>query len=758
MPALVLFGRRWRVGTDDFVWPSMFGMVLHGATVGVLAWNLCREYQAQCQPVVKGFTIFGLVVHCCCYLEGIAMVIASGTGTPFEVERRWAVPVLLYLLLLLLLADLVFLLGITVVVAYEDQLCSCLPAGPRVAILVMAWCCTTLRYFSLALFYDGMGTQYSYEAMWTNRLRLLLSKFNTQESLKIGQDLREQVHSAFHGLDLIPSDVAFGILCLHAVEKLQPEISAASRLPISRATVSQPILDILRHFFPYCVASYGHSSVKSEHPGSWKRRLRRLFGRREIARSNDPKYWDAATVLYYTSLPSSDVLFVDMENDVYRPAYILAIDHKWRSVVVAFRGTSSVHDALTDASFKMITAEFRHLGSLRVSEGFWKASKNSKEKLDSRGRLAAALRANPGYALVLTGHSLGGAVAMLVGLLYHVELGGAHPVRCYAFSPPPAFSEADYTSPALATLRTLTVSCVRGDDLVPRFCFRSLMRWKDRIIRAVGYCRQPKWRVVLELVYRRLWLRSGPRDAARAQRMRASREKQVWPFLLKDDAGGNLSGGIPMGQDPSLGCGNPLDQNWLSSGWAQLSGNFRVGNALGPTGLWGRLPQLPSPLPCGGVSWGVQEGFLAPGNIALYGGGPGMVQLGSCGSNASRGSGPTDADEDLPQTPQSVVQAWRAFTRRASPRVREGEAHAEQAVTYPEELPEMTHAGPVVHLVRRKEAPWGRCPHCERPYVIFDAVWKSPQEFRDIVTSNNMLDDHKVFVIQNALLSVPRGA
>lgn len=85
---------------------------------------------------------------------------------------------------------------------------------------------------------------------------------------------------------------------------------------------------------------------------------------------------------------------------------ILELPH---CIIVAFRGTSSLEDFITDADF--FTTRINMNSDERVHLGFYKALKSVEMRL--KNRLDEIIARRPGGPIIFTGHSLGGALAIL---------------------------------------------------------------------------------------------------------------------------------------------------------------------------------------------------------------------------------------------------------------------------------------------------------------------------------------------------------
>jgi len=101
---------------------------------------------------------------------------------------------------------------------------------------------------------------------------------------------------------------------------------------------------------------------------------------------------------------------------------------------------------------------------------------NTAEKIwdDAKDTISKLHRENPGYELILTGHSLGAGAATLLNILLHKndrEKVDGRPVRCFAYSPPPVFAGKFATQASEAC-----INYIHNTDVVPFLFVDSVRR------------------------------------------------------------------------------------------------------------------------------------------------------------------------------------------------------------------------------------------------------------------------------------------
>eukprot|EP00928_Gymnodinium_smaydae_P028050 TRINITY_DN21500_c0_g2_i1.p1 TRINITY_DN21500_c0_g2~~TRINITY_DN21500_c0_g2_i1.p1 ORF type:complete len:637 (-),score=81.72 TRINITY_DN21500_c0_g2_i1:123-2033(-) len=170
-----------------------------------------------------------------------------------------------------------------------------------------------------------------------------------------------------------------------------------------------------------------------------------------------------------------EILFSRHFAEPFKPSWWLCLDHASRAVVIAIRGTFSTHDCLSDVFARQVQYR-QHV----VHQGVLASAVYIRDKVLPMLERVAELRAD-GYRLVLSGHSLGGAVAALLAWMLRGEdrggnAGQTYEAFCFAYGAPMVMDRA-----LADKLKRFVVCVVHNKDVAPRLSTRSLELLRDRI-------------------------------------------------------------------------------------------------------------------------------------------------------------------------------------------------------------------------------------------------------------------------------------
>ena len=192
-----------------------------------------------------------------------------------------------------------------------------------------------------------------------------------------------------------------------------------------------------------------------------------------------------------TGLSEIDIVCVSFENDVYKVPYLVCLDHEMKSVVVAFRGTLSFKDIITDFTASSKPIKVPNYPNFLVHTGMLRAVTSIIEKMDNEEILESAFNKVPGYKLVVVGHSLGSGCACIFSILMKQRFPDLH---CFCYSPTGSLlNEA-----AAAFTEDFVTSITLAQDFVARLNVRNSHKLKDDLVRVIESCRKPKCRILLE--------------------------------------------------------------------------------------------------------------------------------------------------------------------------------------------------------------------------------------------------------------------
>lgn len=180
----------------------------------------------------------------------------------------------------------------------------------------------------------------------------------------------------------------------------------------------------------------------------------RIFGHASDAYTSQPQ-----------TVPVSDILYNDLEDSgtqIKIPRHAVFFDHLTESIIISIRGTASLSDVITDL-YVEVAPFLDPEKKILAHRGMAETSKTIFSNIFNIVRDARSMNNGKykSYRIIITGHSLGGGVATLLGLLM-----GENKIPCtvFAFAPPPTVSVENVELNEKCTIYNF----VNNEDIIPR--------------------------------------------------------------------------------------------------------------------------------------------------------------------------------------------------------------------------------------------------------------------------------------------------
>eukprot|EP00890_Picochlorum_soloecismus_P006596 jgi/Picsp_1/761/NSC_04250-R1_sn1-specific diacylglycerol lipase beta len=256
-------------------------------------------------------------------------------------------------------------------------------------------------------------------------------------------------------------------------------------------------------------------------------------------------------ILGYTGIPPEDFLYVSYVSSSFGLLpYMVILDKKSKTVIISIRGTCGFADLVTDLLSKSVDVAsilpewvferlpknedgsskqcFGHAGILSSSKAILKDLEENgliramldidmatldshAESVQPDSELSKSVRsdvnisfslsraksmvseavAGQGWGVVVTGHSLGAAVATMISFKLRTDFST---LQCYAFNPP-----GGVISPELSELaREFCTSVIVGYDAISRLSLQTVQELVDDMVSSLFRCKRPKLTILID--------------------------------------------------------------------------------------------------------------------------------------------------------------------------------------------------------------------------------------------------------------------
>ncbi|NXL04898.1 DGLA lipase, partial [Mesembrinibis cayennensis] len=453
MPGIVVFRRRWSVGSDDLVLPAVFLFLLHTTwfvILSVVLFGLVYNPNETCSLnlVDHGRGYLGILLSC--MIAEVAIIWLSMRGSILYTEPRDSMQYVLYVRLAILVIEFVYaIVGIVWLTQYytscnditaksvtlgmysERGLCSfpvCItvlcvfdPTG-RTFVKLRA---TKRRQRNLRTYNLRHRLEEGQASSWTRRLKVFLCCTRTKDSQSDAySEIAYLFAEFFRDLDIVPSDIIAGLVLLRQRQRAKRNavldeanndiLAFLSGMPVTRNTKYLDLKNAQEmqrykevcYYMLFALAAYGWPIYLMRKPTCGLCRLARSCSCCCLCPSR-PRYAPSVTIeednccgcnaiairrhFLDENMTSVDIVYTSCHDAVYETPFYVAVDHDKKKVVISIRGTLSPKDALTDLTgdAERLPVEGHH-GTWLGHKGMVLSAEYIKKKLEQEMVLSQA--------------------------------------------------------------------------------------------------------------------------------------------------------------------------------------------------------------------------------------------------------------------------------------------------------------------------------------------------------------------------------
>ncbi|KAF1619317.1 UNVERIFIED_CONTAM: Sn1-specific diacylglycerol lipase alpha, partial [Eudyptes pachyrhynchus] len=453
MPGIVVFRRRWSVGSDDLVLPAVFLFLLHTTwfvILSVVLFGLVYNPNETCSLnlVDHGRGYLGILLSC--MIAEVAIIWLSMRGSILYTEPRDSMQYVLYVRLAILVIEFVYaIVGIVWLTQYYASCNDITAKSVTLGMYLECGLCAFLVCITVLCVFDPTGRTFvklratkrrqrnlrtynlrhrleeGQASSWTRRLKVFLCCTRTKDSQSDAySEIAYLFAEFFRDLDIVPSDIIAGLVLLRQRQRAKRNavldeanndiLAFLSGMPVTRNTKYLDLKNAQEmqrykevcYYMLFALAAYGWPIYLMRKPTCGLCRLARSCSCCCLCPSR-PRYAPSVTIeednccgcnaiairrhFLDENMTSVDIVYTSCHDAVYETPFYVAVDHDKKKVVISIRGTLSPKDALTDLTgdAERLPVEGHH-GTWLGHKGMVLSAEYIKKKLEQEMVLSQA--------------------------------------------------------------------------------------------------------------------------------------------------------------------------------------------------------------------------------------------------------------------------------------------------------------------------------------------------------------------------------
>ncbi|XP_063293823.1 diacylglycerol lipase-alpha isoform X1 [Pelobates fuscus] len=559
MPGIVVFRRRWSVGSDDLVLPGIFLFVLHSTwfvILSVVLFGLTYNPNEACSLnlVDHGRGYLGILLSC--MIAEVAIIWLSMRGGILYTEPRDSMQYVLYVRLAILVIEFVYaIVGIVWLAQYYTSCNDVTAKNVTLGMVVCNWVVILSVCITVLCVFDPTGRTFvklratkrrqrnlrtynlrhrleeGQASSWTRRLKVFLCCTRTKDSQSDAySEIAYLFAEFFRDLDIVPSDIIAGLVLLRQRQRAKRNavldeanndiLAFLSGMPVTRKTKYLDLKNAQEmarykevcYYMLFALAAYGWPMYLIRKPTCGICRLAGACSSCCCLCTSRPRFAPGVTIeednccgcnaiaikrhFLDENMSMVDIVYTSCHDAVYETPFFVAVDHDKKKVVISIRGTLSPKDALTDLTGDAERLPVEgHHGTWLGHKGMVLSAEYIKKKLEQEMVLSQAF-----------GRDLGRGTKHYDLIVVGHSLGaGTAAILSFLLRPQyPSLKCYAYSPPggllsedAMEYSKEFVTSVVLGKDLVPRIGLSQLEGFRRHLLDVLQRSNKPKWRIIL---------------------------------------------------------------------------------------------------------------------------------------------------------------------------------------------------------------------------------------------------------------------